>query len=74
MNYDQAVAIIRGHLETHPQDLERVLSTYDALQLPMNLFDTVEPTEEITQAAEKLHDAQTRAIQQQYDVTRPKFL
>ena len=74
LNYDQAIAIIKGHLETHPEDLERVLSIYDAMQLPTNLFDAAKKTEEIQQAAEKLEEAQNKAIQQQYAVTRPNML
>lgn len=73
-DYQHAITIIKGALEAHPEYIDRVLEVYDPLQIPTNIFDDIEQTEEIQNAAQKLHDAQTKTVNQKYQLTKPAYM
>lgn len=73
-DYQHAIAIIKGCLEAHPEYIDRVLEVYDPLQIPTNIFDDIEQTEETQNAIQKLHDAQTKTVNQKYQLTRPAYM
>lgn len=63
-DYDQSVAVIQGHLEKHPEDMERVLAVYEAIDLPTDLLDEAEESEEIKAAKEKMLAARNQQLEQ----------
>jgi len=63
-DYDQSVAVIKGHLEKHPEDMDKVLAIYEAIDLPADLLDEAEGSEEIKVAKEKLIATQNKQLEQ----------